>query len=354
MGSLFPRLLTGAAVIAMVAGAAPAAFAQSAQIRIAHDNNPDPYDNPAHACAAVLKNIIETDSNGDVAVEIYPNASIGTATEAVQMVRDGIIEISLSSTGAMAPYYPNIDVLNLPFAFADNGATYEVFDGKFGAALAADMEATLGDVKILGFPDTGGFFAVTNSVHEIATLDDFKDVRVRTMTVPSHQAIMNALGAEAYPLAWGEVYSALQTGVIEGQMNPIPIISFSNFQEVQGFMTLTNHLFSPYTLVMNKDVYDSLSDENKNIVQYATQACVSASRGLSRIIEASDRGIAGLSKGMKITALSPEDRVKMREVTQAAFDKHVDENLSEEGQALVALFKEEVAKANASVFMSGE
>ncbi len=106
---------------------------------------------------------------------------------------------------------------------------------------------------VLGFPDTGGFFAVTNSKHPIASLDDFDGIRIRTMTLPSHQTIIQALGAQAYPLSWGEVYSGLQTGVIDGQMNPVPIISFANFSEVQKYMTLTNHLFSPYTFMVNRD-----------------------------------------------------------------------------------------------------
>ena len=107
----------------------------------------------------------------------------------------------------------------------------------------------------------GGFFAVTNSQRPIADLaDDFDGIRIRTMTLPSHQTIVQALGAEAYPLSWGEVYSGLQTGVIDGQMNPVPIISFANFAEVQKYMTLTNHLFSPYTFMMNRAFYEGLSD----------------------------------------------------------------------------------------------
>lgn len=349
-------LLAGVAAVALATTAAVGgAAAQDKTIRIAHDNKPDPYDNPAHACAAVFANIVEADTNGEIAVEVYPNAQVGTASEMVQMTRDGIIEANIASTGALAPYYPNIDVLNLPFAFADNAATYEVFDGKFGKALAADMESVLPDVKVLAFPDTGGFFAVTNSKKEIADLEDFSDIRLRTMTLPSHQAIMNALGAEAYPLAWGEVYSALQTGVIDGQMNPIPIISFSNFNEVQDYLTLTNHLFSPYTLLLNRDFWEGLTDQQKEIVRYATQSCVAASRGLARIIEASDRGITGLEeKGMTITALSPEQREEMRTVTQPAFEEHIASNLGPEAGELLSLFKEEVAAANQSQYMAEE
>ena len=351
MISLTRTLLASAAALAVL-GAAGAASAQSVEIRFSHDNNPDPYDNPAHACAAVFKNTVETASNGDIAVEIYPNASIGSATEQVQMVRDGVIEMATSSTGAMAPYYKNIDVLNLPFAFSDDGSYYEVLDGKFGKDFAADIEKNLGDVKVLGFPDTGGFFAVTNSKKEVATLDDFTGIRLRTMTVPAHQAIMNALGAEAYPLAWGEVYSALQTGVIDGQMNPVPIISFSNFGEVQDYLTLTNHLYSPYTLLLNGAIWEGMSDENKTIVMRGAEQCVEASRGLARIIEASDRGLSGLAESMKITSLSPEDREKMREVTVPAFEKPIDEALGEDAAALLVTLKEESAKANDSVYMT--
>ena len=340
-------LLTGIALATI----ATAASAQDKTIRLAHDNKPDPYDNPAHACAAVFANLISSETNGEITVEMYPNNQIGSATEQVQMVRDGVIEATIASTGSLAPYYPRIDVLNLPFAFADIAATYEVFDGAFGQALKADMEGVLGDVVVLGFPDTGGFFAVTNSQKEIADLDDFAGIRLRTMTLPSHQVIMNALGAEAYPLAWGEVYSALQTGVIDGQMNPVPIISFSNFSEVQRYMTLTNHLFSPYTLLLSRPFWEGLTEQQQEIVRRATQSCVVASRGLARIIEASERGISGLQKTMQITALTPEQREEMREVTQPAFKNYIQDELGQEAVNLLDLFKQEVKNANDSQYM---
>ncbi|RAH97391.1 C4-dicarboxylate ABC transporter substrate-binding protein [Acuticoccus sediminis] len=341
------HLLAAVALVALTG----AATAQEKTIRFAHDSNPDIYDNPNHACATVFANIVNTDTNGEITVELYPGGQIGTITEAVQMVRDGIVEMTNASTGSLAPYYANIDVLNLPFAFANNGATNEVFDGEFGRALKADMEEKLGDVVVLGYPDTGGLFAITNSKKEIATLEDMKGVRLRTMTLPSHQAIMNALGMEAYPLAFSEVYSGLQTGVIDGQMNPIPIIVTANLDEVQAYMTLTNHLYSPFTLLMNRSFYDELTDAQKDIVHYAAQSCVDASRGLSRIIEASDRGISGLKGQMTITALSPDDRQAMREVTGAAFDKHIEETLGPDAVALVDLLKAETEKANATRFM---
>lgn len=331
--------------------ASGAAHADGGVIKFGHDNKTDPFENPAHACTAVFSNLVTAGTNGSVTVEVFGSNQLGSAAEHVQQMRDGIIQATLTSTGALASYYPRIDVLNLPFAFSGNAATYEVFDGEFGATLAADIEVTLGDVIVLGFPDTGGFFAVTNSQRPIADLADFEGIRIRTMTLPSHQTIMQSLGAEAYPLAWGEVYSGLQTGVIDGQMNPVPIISFANFSEVQKYMTLTDHLFSPYTFLMNKAFYHSLSDQERATVHTAAENCVTASRGLSRIIEASDRGLAGLMDRMEVTALNDDQRRAMAAVAQPAFEAHVRANLDVRAVELLGTFKSAVEAANAATYL---
>jgi len=341
-------LIKGLAIAATVSATNASA---GGVIKFGHDNKTDPFENPAHACTAVFSNIVTADTNGSVSVEVFGSNQLGSAAEHVQQVRDGIIQATLTSTGALASYYPRIDVLNLPFAFNGNASTYEVFDGDFGKELAADIEAELGDVVVLGFPDTGGFFAVTNSKRPIADLKDFEGIRIRTMTLPSHQKIMQSLGAEAYPLSWGEVYSGLQTGVIDGQMNPVPIISFANFAEVQKHMTLTNHLFSPYTFMINRAFYEGLSDSERATIHTAAENCVAASRGLSRIIEASDRGLAGLMDKIEVTALSAEQREAMAAAAQPAFDAHVAENMDARAGELLAKFKSEVAAANAASYL---
>ena len=343
------NILTGAALTATML--ASSALAEGGVIKFGHDNKTDPFENPAHACTAVFANLVNSGTNGSVSVEVFGSNQLGSAAEHVQQMRDGIIQATLTSTGALASYYPRIDVLNLPFAFTGNASTYEVFDGEFGEALAADIEAELGDVVVLGFPDTGGFFAVTNSQRPIADLQDFDGIRIRTMTLPSHQKIIQALGAEAYPLSWGEVYSGLQTGVIDGQMNPVPIISFANFAEVQQYMTLTNHLFSPYTFMINRAFFESLSESEQATIRTAAENCVTASRGLSRIIEASDRGLAGLMDQIQVTALTDEQRSAMAAATQPAFDAHVQESLDEKAAELLASFKAAVENANNASYL---
>ncbi|MFN3985238.1 MAG: DctP family TRAP transporter solute-binding subunit [Rhodocyclaceae bacterium] len=331
--------------------AAPAAHAEKV-LRFAHDNKADPLENPAHAFTAVFKNIVETASNGQLKVQVFPSNQLGSASEHVQMVRDGQIQATLTSVGALAGYYPRIGVLDVPFAFESNAATYRVFDGEFGRLLARDIEAELGDVRVLGFPDTGGFFSITNSKRALETLDDFKGLRIRTMTLPTHQTLIQTLGAQAYPLAWGEVYTSLQTGVIDGQMNPVPTVSFAKFNEVQAYLTLTNHLFAPYTFMVNKDFYDRLSDAEKKILADATEIALSANRGLSRLIEASeDRGLEGLKQKMKVNALAAEERDKMRAATQPAVEAQIRQALGPQGEALLGQFLEAVAEANAAAYL---
>ncbi len=346
------KLALGLTLGAAIVGAASSAFADTKILKFAHDNKTDPFENPAHACTAVFANIVEADTNGSIKVEVYPSNQLGSAAEHVQFIQDNVVQATLTSTGAISSYYPRIDVLNLAFAFDHNAATYEVFDGPFGTALAADIEATIPNTKVLGFPDTGGFFAITNSKRPIEKLEDFEGIRVRTMTLPSHQKIIQAMGGEAYPLSWGEVYSGLQTGVIDGQMNPVPIISFANFSEVQDYMTLTNHLFSPYTFMMSKSFWDSLSEDEQRVVNYAAESCVTASRGLSRIIEASDRGLAGLMDKIEVTALSAEAREEFKAAAQPAVLKHVEEELGDEGVALLNQFKDAVEGANNSTYLA--
>lgn len=348
------KTLTKTLVAAALAASfvtAPFAMAEKV-LRIGHDNKADIMENPAHAFTGVFKNIVETATNGEIKIQVFPSNQLGNAKEHIQMVRDGQLQGTLSPVGPLAGYYPRIGVLDVPFAFNNNASTYEVLDGKFGTALARDIEAEMKDVKVLGFPDTGGFFSVTNSKRPIENLEDFKGLRIRTMTLPTHQKIIQSLGAEAYPLSWGEVYSSLQTGVIDGQMNPVPTVSFAKFNEVQKYLTLTNHLFAPYTFMVNKDFYDGLTESEKKIVADAVEIALSANRGLSRLIEASDdRGLAGLKKKMKINSLTDEQRESMRQATQPGVKKYVRETHGEKGSELLDLFLSEVDKANSSTYL---
>jgi len=155
------------------------------------------------------------------------------------------------------------------------------------------------------------------------------------MTLPTHQAMVSSLGGKPTPLPWAEVYTALQTGVADGQMNPIPIIAFAKFDEVQKYLSITNHVITPYIWTINKDFYTGLSAEHRKIIDWASEVATEAGRGVSRVIEASERGLPALSKKMEVNAVSPAELEKFAAAAQPAVRKLIDEKLGSEGTAML-------------------
>jgi TRAP-type C4-dicarboxylate transport system substrate-binding protein len=128
-------------------------------------------------------------------------------------------------------------------------------------------------------------------------------------------------------------------------MNPVPIIAFAKFNEVQKFLTLTGHLFAPYVWVTNRGFWDGLSSTEKGVVSYAAKSAIVAGRGVSRAIEASDRGLAGLKKEMKVNALTAEQLAKFREAAQPAVRQIIAKNLGTEGEAMMKAFLDAIKAA---------
>lgn len=234
----------------------------------------------------------------------------------------------------MAQHYPMIGVFDVPFAFPNIHAAEEVIDinSDFGQKLATDIHAKTG-LKVLGLLDSGGFFEFTNSKKPIATIEDMKGLRIRTMTLPTHETIISSLGGQPTALPWAEVYTSLQTNVADGQMNPVPIIAFAKFEEVQKYLSITNHLITPYVWFINQDFYNSLSDEEKGIVDWASAVAVEAGRGISRIIEST--AMPKLAEKMEVNALTAEQLDKFAAAAQPAVQALIEENFGDEGKALL-------------------
>jgi TRAP-type C4-dicarboxylate transport system substrate-binding protein len=158
------------------------------------------------------------------------------------------------------------------------------------------------------------------------------------MGLDTHKTIISALGGQPAAIAWSEVYTALQTGVADGQMNPIPIIAFAKFDEVQGYLTLSGHLFAPYVWVMNQKFWDSLTPSEQQVVTYATKSAIVAGRGMGRVIEASDRGLPALSKRMKVNALSAGQKAQFQKMAMPKVKALIVEKFGAEGEEMLNAF----------------
>ena len=320
----------------VVAGFSSTALAAKT-LKLHHLNKDDPFDNPTGAMATVFKSLVEAGTNGSVLVQTFPSGQLGKDKDVVQQVKAGVIQSGIHSVGGFASVYPLIGVLDIPFAFPNISKTYEVFDGPFGKKLAASIESKTG-LHTIGFGDSGGFFHLTNSKRPIHTPADMAGVKIRTMGLDTHKAIITAMGGQPAAIAWSEVYTALQTGVADGQMNPIPIIAFAKFQEVQKYLTLSGHIFAPYVWVMNNDFWNSLTASEKEVVSYAAQSAIVAGRGMGRIIEASDRGLKELSKTLKVNTLTAAEKAEFKKVATPAVKKLIVEKFGAEGEELMNAF----------------
>ncbi len=341
------RALAAAGLLAAVALSAGGAHAAKT-LRIGHLNPESPFESHSGAMTAVFKSLVETATNGAIEVRLFPNGQLGKDNEVIAQVRDGIVESCISSAGGVAQHYPLVGVFDVPCAFPNIGVVHQVMslDSAFGKKFAGDLEAKTSGLKVLGLLDSGGFFAFSNSKRPIQSVADMKGLRIRTMTLPTHETVVSSLGGQPTPLPWAEVYTALQTGVADGQMNPIPIIAFAKFDEVQKYLSITNHIITPYVWFINKDFYDGLTAEERAIVDWAARVAVDAGRGASRIIEASDKGLPHLAKKMKVNAVPAAELAKFRDASQPAVRKLIEEKFGAEGTAMLDAMQQAIADAS--------
>lgn len=312
------------------------AFAADVTIRLAHLNPEGAFESHSGAMTTIFKSLVESTSGGAIEVKLFPNGQLGKDNEVIQQVRDGIVESTISSAGGIAQHYPLVGVFDIPFAFPNIAIANRVIDqrSEFGMKFSSDLEKKTG-LKVLGLIDSGGFFAFTNSKRPITSVEDMEGLRIRTMTLPTHQTMVSSLGGKPTPLPWAEVYTALQTGVADGQMNPIPIIAFAKFNEVQKYLSITNHVITPYIWTMNKDFYNGLSAEHRALIDWASEVSTEAGRGVSRVIEASEKGLPALSDGMEVNVVSAEELKKFAAAAQPAVRKLIDEKLGSEGTEML-------------------
>lgn len=336
------RTLT--AIVAALVLLPSLAFGQTYTLKLAHLNPQSPFEVASAAMAEVFKSEVEANSNGRIKVELYPNGVLGKEPETMIQVKSGVVQSYISSSGGIAQFYPLIDVTNMPFAFSSYNVGYKVYDGAFGQALAKDIEAKAG-FKVLGFGESGGFFAITNSKKPIKSPADMRGIKLRTMALPLHQEIVKALGASPTTVAWAEVYTSLQTGVVDGQMNPISIIAMAKFQEVQKYITLTNHLYAPYVWVINPKFFNDLPADLKAVVTEAARTGLLAGRGLSRIIDASEKGLPTLATKMEVYVPTTAEMKQFRDATMPAARKFMTDKYKKEGQTWVDMFYKAIEQA---------
>lgn len=332
------------AMVMCIALMSTTVMAQVLEIRVAHEEPGDVTASSVHAAAVVFKDIIETQSGGEMVVRIYPASSLGNNRERMDQTLGNIIQVNIDSIGAIAPFYPLINVIDLPFAFPNQSVFHKVMAGEFGTKLKQDILENTG-IRLLDV-SVSGFYVLSNNERPIRSPEDMRGIRFRTMSVPSHIAMMRALGASATPIPWDELYSALQMGVIEGQHNPIPIMAIGGLQEVQKYATLTNHLIGADWWMTNETFYQGLTEEQKAIFNDAVYAGVMVANGTRLLFNATEMGVGFLEDaGIEIYAPSIEELAAFRELAVPAVMETIEDDLGQDGVNLANSLLEAVDKA---------
>ena len=287
-----------------------------------------------HMHRALLKfeELVETGSNGEIDVQIFPSSQMGPDREMIEGVQTGVLEMAIPPSSFFAGWDPAFAVIELPYMYASKDIAFDVLDGAAGDGMLARVENQ--GLVGLGWLELG-VRNVTNNVRPIASPQDLEGVKLRTMKVPAHVATFESLGANPTPMNFGEVYSALQQGVIDGQENPLAIITSQRFYEVQKYLSTTGHVFAVYMPVVSKPFFDSLSAEHQQLIRASMararvhQAELVAAEDASQLDEIR-------SAGVEVLELTAEQRQAFADQTESVRLQYRDEVGAEAYDAWVA------------------
>jgi C4-dicarboxylate-binding protein DctP len=295
---------------------------------------------PEHAYGLVFKSIVESNSNGKVAVELYPGNALGDTKATMEMAMSGGIEM-VTTTGTISSLMPETQVIFLPYVFKSDEIAWDFFDT---SDLWKEMTAELEEISGLKMLSVGqnGTRHFTNNVRPIRTPADMKGLKFRVMQSPIYVKMVEAMGAAATPLASGEIYTACQTGVVDGQENPIWNIAANKWNEVQKYITLDGHTWSENFVLINSDFWNSLPAEYQHIIEiaaYHAQTADRASEALaSRVLD-----FEAVKNTMEVYVPTAEELELFKEAAAPTYDWL----RGEVGDEIVDEFLAEVKKSEA-------
>ena len=250
-------------IVALAAAVALYAGPAAAQYQLSHNAAPG---NPKSDASIRFGELVAEKTEGRVNIDVGGSAQFGEDAEALTNMRLGTLAFSANSQGTSSAVVPEFALLGLPFLFESLPQAWEVMDGPVGDKLSAAAEAQ--GLVVLGFWDNG-IRQTSNNLRPINTPADLAGLKIRTPPDPITIDIFTALGANPQPLAFSELYIALQQGVVDGQENPLINIYSSKLYEVQKYISLTNHKYESTLLLASKTIFDTFSPEDQEAIREA-------------------------------------------------------------------------------------
>jgi tripartite ATP-independent transporter DctP family solute receptor len=312
------RLLSGLSAVVLGAvlfsGAASAQDVQERTIRWGHLNNTD---HPVSFGVKKFAEILATKSGGKLNIREFASSQLGNELQQQSALRGGTQEMLSASTTSLATVVPEFGLLDFPFIVGTTEQAEALAQGPFGKA----MMDTLPQRGLIGLGYWGlGFRNVTNSRHPVAKLEDFNGLKLRVIPNPVYLQSFSAFKANPIPMAFGELYSALETGTVDGQENPYTVILSNKFHEVQKYVSATNHTFTQNIILVSKIFWDKLSPVEQRMMREAYEESRGYQKEQTRL--QTEGALAELqAKGMKYNAVAPAELERMRNAAQPVVDK---------------------------------
>ena len=317
-------MLKRRALAAVVAGAAllagTSAFAQYSERTIKFTNGVNA-DHPVSAGVKRMQEVLDARTGGKMKINAFWGGSAGNDLQATQALRAGTQEMVCTSSSPLVGIVKELGVFDLPFLFANEKEADAVLDGPAGEYFNKKLEAA-GLVNLAYWEN--GFRNLTNSKRPVNKVEDFDGVKVRVMQNNIFLDTFKTLGTNAVPMAFPEVFTALETKTIDGQENPFVTIDTSKFYEVQKYLSVTRHAYTPFLILYSKKLWDQLTPQEQAALREAAVEGRKAQRAAIR--DQDQKALAALkTKGMQVNEVSPAEQKRMFEKVKPVYDKHRDQ-----------------------------
>jgi len=301
-------------------------MAAEVTLKLGHIADPQ---NPYAQGAQKFADLVAEKSGGTINVEVYPSSQLGNQRDLVEGLTLGTLDLTMTSTAVLGNFHPQIAVFDLPFIFRDREHAFEALD-TVGMEIAKDLEEK--GMKVLAFYENG-VRNMTNNIRPIRVPEDMKGLKIRVMEQPIYIAMMKALGANPTPMAFGELFTALQKGVVDGQENPAAHIYTKRFFEVQKYISLTEHTYSAEPLVVSMITWNKLTPEQQTIIQEAAEEACDWQRQLA--IDLENGYWDKIRESGKSEIITDVDKEAFREATAPVWKDFEDQVGKENIEAIV-------------------
>lgn len=296
-------------------------------------------EHPQGKAAKMFAATVDKNSKGRIKITVIANQALGPDPQMLSALQGGVQEFYAGSALALVGQVKEIGFQDVPFLFNNEAEAHAVFDGPVGKALN-DKLAEKG-VVVLGWWENG-FRHITNSKHPVNKVSDLRDLKFRTQPNPLTLDAFKSLGANASPLPWSELFVALESKAFDGQENPIVLMYTQRFYEVQKYLTLSSHVYSPLLFAVSKKFWDGLSADDKQMMSAAAKEATAFQRKENG--GEAGKALQGMKdKGMQVAEFSAAEKQIIRDKVGPAIEKHLDKI----GPEFMGLVRREIQAARA-------